>query len=177
MTPLERLKSSWPWVLALGLVAFGAFSAGRFSAPAKVQEVERWKTLDLTTEDVTRGMTFARTTERTVWRNVVTTTTDAGTVVVDRTVEHEGTHEDTASTETSARTEKHDAELAREKTTTLQADWRIGLQVGAAIKPALVITGPLVIGASVERRIIGGFSAGVWANTAGAGGASLSAEF
>lgn len=175
---LERIKSGWPWALALLLTAVGAFSAGRFSAPAKVQEVERWKTLNLTTEDVTRGMTFARTTERTVWRNVVTTTTDAGTVVVDRTVEHEGTHEDGASTETNSRTEKHEGELAREKTTTLQADWRIGLQIGASLKPpALPITGPLVIGASLERRIIGGVSVGVWGNTFGAAGASASLEF
>lgn len=175
---LERLKSSWPWALALLFTAVGAFSAGRFSAPEQVREVERWKTLDLTTEDVTKGMTFAKTVDRTVWRNVVTTTTDAGTVVVDRSVEHEGSTTNSTETSSSRTSEEHAGELAREKTTTLQADWRIGVQVGASlVAPKLPITGPLVIGASIERRIIGGVSAGLWANTVGAGGASVSVEF
>ena len=50
--------------------------------------------------------------------------------------------------------------------------------VGASLREPLVpIAGPLVLGASVERRIVGGLSAGAWLNTVGAAGASVSLEF
>lgn len=182
MTPEQRthLQRAGIAVAAVLLLVVG-FSAGRFSAPLQVQEreVEKLVYRDLTVEDLTRGMTFTRQVEVTRWRNVTTTTTDAGTVVVDRTIEREGAQESSSSTEARRTTEERAGtqERERERTTTLQPDWRIGVQVGAALKPAMVITGPLVIGASVERRILGGVSAGLWANTVGAGGASISVEF
>lgn len=57
--------------------------------------------------------------------------------------------------------------------------WRVSLQVGAAVgrEPALQLSGPLVLGASVERRLAGPFSIGAWGSTAGAGGLSVSGEF
>ncbi|MHB1065627.1 MAG: hypothetical protein ACYC1Z_14260 [Georgenia sp.] len=176
---LERFERSWPWVLALVLMGVGAFSAGRFSAPRQVEtrEVEKLVFRDLTVEDLTKGMTFTKTVTKTVWRNVETK--PDGTVV-DRSIEREGGTEASTTTEARRTTEEHTGERETEKTstTTLQPSWRVGLQVGASLRPpALPITGPLVIGASVERRIVGGVSAGLWANTVGAGGASLSVEF
>ena len=50
--------------------------------------------------------------------------------------------------------------------------------VGASLRePLLPVAGPLVLGASLERRIVGGLSAGAWLNTVGAAGASLSVEW
>lgn len=173
--------------LAVLLLLVLAFSAGRFSAPLQVQEreVEKLVYRDLSTEDITRGYTFTRVEQRTVYRNVVTTITvtpDAGTVTTtaDNTVEHYGGQLDGAVTEQEARVElvQAEREVLVEKIATLRPDWRVGAQVGASLQPpALVIAGPLVLGASVERRILGGVSAGLWANTAGAGGASVSVEF
>lgn len=161
--------------VAVLLVGVGAFSAGRFTAPLKTETRIEWR--ELTVEDLTRGYTFARTVNRTVYRNVITTITpDAGTVIADTSIEREGTDEHGADQLTTKRT----TDTARERVTTvtLRPDWRVGLQVGASlVTPALPITGPLVLGASVERRIVGGVSAGLWANTVGAGGASVSVEF
>ena len=179
MTPEQRTHLE-----RAGLVLFGVlllvvgFSAGRFSGPAKVEtrEVEKVVFRDLLVEDITKGFTFAKTVEKTVWRNVETR--PDGTTV-DRSIVHEGSRQDSSATETGRRTEERAGVREIEKTsvTTLRPDWRVGVQVGAALKPALVITGPLVIGASVERRIVGGVSAGLWGNTVGAGGASVSVEF
>lgn len=171
-------------LVLVALVSLGiGLAAGRFLAPERVQvkEVDRWQTLDLSVQDITRGMTFARTVERTVWRNVTTTITpDAGTVIVDRTVEREGATESGAATETEARVEVVTAERERivEKTVTLRPDWRVGVLAGASLRePWLPIAGPLVLGVQVDRRIVGGLSLGVWVNTFGAAGGALTLEF
>lgn len=177
-----KVKRALSYVLvALVALAVG-LAAGRFAAPAVVEtkEVERLVYRDLSVTDITRGFTFARTVERTVWRNVTTTVTDAGTTTVDLTTEHEGAAESGTVTEQLHRVEIVEVERAviREKTVTLQPDWRVGAQVGASWNAPLVpIAGPLVLGLSAERRIVGGLSAGVWVNTVGAAGGSLSLAF
>lgn len=179
--PVEPVPAWRRWIklalLALGLVV-AAFSAGRFSAPEQVRERIEYRSLAV--EDITAGFKWgkASTRTRTVKRDVVTTITDAGTTIVDKTIEREGegATENAEATEKIARTES--TEKIAEKITTLRPDWRIGVQIGASLRaPALHITGPLVLGASVERRIVGGVSLGLWANTVGAGGASVSVEF
>lgn len=158
---------------ALGLLSFGlvvaalAFSAGRFSAPEQVE---------------------VREVERVVYRDkVVTVKAKAETKIVyrDRVSSPDGTvrektEERTATNEGSSsasdRTGERQAE--RQNTTTLRPDWRLGVKAGASlVTPALPITGPLVVGVEVERRIVGGVSAGVWANSVGAAGVGLSMEF
>lgn len=171
---LQRPASRWAVWPAVALALVAAFSAGRFTAPEQVRERIEFSSLQV--EDITRGYKWGKAAARTVRRNVVTEITDAGTVITDRTIEHESAETSSESTEQIARTEST-AETS-EKTTTLRPDWRIGAQVGASLRPpALVITGPLVLGVTVERRILGGVSAGLWANTVGAGGASVSVEF
>lgn len=183
MTPLARKLA-----LAVGilLALVGAFSAGRFTAPERVQTVDRWNTLDLTTQDLTRGYTFARTVERTVWRNVTTTTTDAGTVTVDRTVEHEGSATASTSTERDQSTRSSTQASEQTRQVTLRPDWRAGALVGGRFSagPAGVVAGGIV-----ERRILGGVSAGLWglveidtrspvpAVTSGIVGGALTLEF
>ena len=171
------------WVgLWLVVAVAGGVLVGRFLAPAVVEtrDVERLVYRDLAVEDITKGYTFARTVERTVWRNVTTTVTDAGTTTVDLTTEHEGEAESGTVTEQLHRVEIVEVERERvvEKTVTLRPDWRVGALVGASWNAPLVpIAGPLVLGVQVDRRIVGGLSAGLWVNTVGAAGASVNLEF
>lgn len=165
--------------LSLVLVALVALcaglAAGRFTAPLKTETKIEFR--ELAVEDITRGFTFARTVEVTRWRNVTTTITDAGTVVVDRTVEREGSSTAGTETETSKRTS--DSTGSSVVTVTARPSWRISAQVGASlVTPKLPIAGPLVVGASVEARLAQTpFSVGLWGNTVGAGGVVLSGEF
>lgn len=173
MTPTARqwLAGGVALLVLLGL----AFSAGRFSAPAKVdvREVEKivWK--DRIVEKVVTKK--AKAVDRVVYVDRVVmpdgeirektstrTITDARELVnTDKTAETEGKADSSKATVTSTR-----------------PDWRVGVLVGASLRePLLPLAGPLVIGASVERRIIGGVSAGAWVNTAGAAGAAVSVEF
>lgn len=183
-TQLERAGLALVGVLLLVV----GYAAGRYSAPLQVEtrEVEKLVYRDLTVEDLTKGMTFARQVELTRWRNVVTTITvtpDAGTVTViaDNTIEREGSQESTSSTETSRRTEEHAGERTTEKTviTTLRPSWSLGVLVGATwLEPALPIAGPLVLGATADVRLgQTPFSLGAWGTTQGAFGVIGRGEF
>ena len=172
MTPTSR-----QWVsggIALVVLAL-SFSAGRLTAPVKtdVREVERvvWK--DRVVEKVVTKR--AKADERIVYVDRVVSPT--GEVREKRTthtladtrelVDLGKTSESTGSTDKSA-----------SSTSTLRPDWRVGVLAGASFREPLVpIAGPLVLGASVERRIAGGLSAGAWVSTVGAAGASVSLEF
>ena len=173
MTPTAR---QWAIGITSLLVIIGfAFSAGRYTAPVKtdVREVERvvWK--DRVVEKVVTRK--AKAEERIVYVDRVVSPT--GEVREKRT-----THTLTdarelvdlgKTTESAGSTEK-----SASSTSTLRPDWRVGVLAGASLKEPLVpIAGPLVLGASVERRIVGGLSAGAWVNTVGAAGASVSMEW
>ncbi len=173
MTPEARQRV----VTAVALVgtAAAAFSAGRFSAPVKVdvREVEKvvWK--DRIVEKVVTRR--AKAEERVVY--------------VDRVVSPEGEVRERRLTTTKADTRElvdlgrasessGKTEATSSSTTTLRPDWRVGVLVGASLREPLVpLAGPLVLGASLERRIVGGVSAGAWVNTVGAAGASVSLEW
>lgn len=161
--------------VGVALALAGAFSAGRFSAPEKVRTLE---------------------VERVVWRDkvvekVVTQKAKAidRVVYVDRVVTPDGAVREQRTTRTltdareitdSGKTTESSGESSRraESVTTLRPDWRVGVLAGASLQaPAVPLAGPLVIGVEVERRILGGVSAGVWANTSGAAGALVSVEF
>lgn len=163
--------------VVLVLVAL-AFSAGRYSAPAEIeQRVEyrtEWKTK---TVEVVKWKT-ARTVDTRTTTTPVVLTVDGGTVVAAATVTEVRERENSSGgSSVAAATDTSSAGKTESRTTALP-DWRIGVQVGASLPaPALPITGPLVIGAQVERRILGGVSAGVWGNTVGAGGVAVSVEF
>lgn len=173
MTPETRQRV----VVAVAFVgtAAAAFSAGRFTAPEKVEvrEVEKvvWK--DRIVEKVVTRR--AKAEERVVYvdrvvspegevreKRVTTTKADTREVAdLGRTTESSGSTEKSASS-----------------TSTLRPDWRVGVLVGASLREPLVpIAGPLVLGASVERRIVGPFTLGVWGLTSGAAGLSASGEF
>lgn len=158
-------------VLGVVLALSGAFSAGRFSAPEKVREVEKvvWK--DRAEEKASKKKTKA--VDRVVF--------------VDRVVSPSGEVREKRMTKTLtdarevaevAKTTESTGNAEKSTATTARPDWRVGVLAGASLQPpALPIAGPLVIGVQVERRIAGGLSAGAWANTSGAAGALVSLEF
>lgn len=163
---------------ALVLLA-GAFSAGRFSAPLQVEtrDVERVVYKDKIVEVVKTVEVKGKTETKIVYRDRVITRD--GTVT-EREVEKTVAKEDTKTTNDGEKvaTREGDRTATHEKTTTLRPDWRVGLLLGASLsKPLVPIYGPVVLGVSVERRILGGLSLGVWINTVGAAGSSVSMEF
>lgn len=181
--------------IVVGLVGVAllvvAFSAGRFSAPARVElrEVEKLvEKIDyrsLATEDITRGFTFAKAETKTVYRNITTTivvTPDAGTTttIADNSVEHVGSTENATGTEQEKKTKtvyvdvEVVKEVVKEKIVTLQPTWGAGLDVGASLQePFVPIAGPLVLGLRFEWRIVGGIWVGAWVSTSGAAGGSV----
>lgn len=175
---MKTLPRWVPWV-ALAVVGLAAFSAGRFSAPREIEErVEyrtEWKTK---TVEVVRWKTAKSVDTRTTSTPVLLPTLDGGVVLAAATVtetrereRHEGGQETSTDTAGSSRGEES-------RKVTQQPDWRLGAQVGASLRdPLLPLAGPLVLGVSAERRVIGGVSAGVWVNTVGAAGVGISAEF
>lgn len=170
--PPPSKARQWAAGLTALIVLLGlSFSAGRYTAPEKVREVEKLVWKDRAEEKGTSKKTKA--VNRVVY--------------VDRVVSPSGEVREKRMTKTLtdahevaevARTTESTGVLEKSTTTTLRPDWRVGVLVGASLKEPLVpIAGPLVLGASVERRIVGGVSAGAWVNTAGAAGASVSVEF
>lgn len=173
MTPTSR-----QWVaggIALVVLLVLSFSAGRFTAPVKtdVREVEKvvWK--DRVVEKVVTRK--AKAEERIVYVDRIVSPT--GEVREKRTTHTlADTRELVDAAKTSESTGK--TEVSSSSTTTLRPDWRVGVLAGASLREPLVpIAGPLVLGASVERRIIGPFTLGVWGLTSGAAGVSASGEF
>lgn len=172
MTPTAR---QWAAGITALVVLLGlSFSAGRFTAPVKtdVREVEKvvWK--DRVVEKVVTKR--AKAVDRVVY--------------VDRVVLPSGEVREKTSTRTltdarelvdSGKTSESAGKAeSSSSSTTVRPDWRVGALAGASLREPLVpIAGPLVIGAHVERRIIGPFTVGVWGLTSGAFGVSATGEF
>ncbi len=187
-------QSRQRWAIGAGVVLLAlvaSFSAGRFSAPLKVEtrDVERvvFKDKMVTVEKVVERVVTvekeAKVETRIVWRDRVIT--KEGTVtehIVEKTGRADETEKTTAADKTA---DKHVEQVqALEsthetvKTVTLRPSWRVSLGVGASLKaPLLPIAGPLVLTTGAEYRIVGGVSAGLWLNTVGAAGALVSLEF
>lgn len=176
------MTSAKKYLIAIGVclaLLAGAFSAGRFSAPMKVEtkEVEKVVYKDRVVEKVVTVTVQAKAETKVVYIDRVVT--KEGTVtehIVEKTVDREKDTTKEATKEVATRDDT--VEHSTTTVTTLRPDWRVAVLGGATFgTPALKIAGPLVLGAEVDRRIIGGVSVGLWANTAGAGGVSLSMEF
>lgn len=197
MNPIAEWQKLQPWEryavgIATGLaLLFAAFSAGRFSAPLKVETRDVIKTVYQDkivdrvqyVDKVVTVQAEAKTVTRTVYRDVERK--PDGTVI-DHTITKEGATDDKTSkvtddkAKTEAKTEQVSASTLQEhtQTVTLRPSWAVTLQFGASLpKPWLPLYGPLVIGAEVDYRIVGGLSAGVWISTFGAAGLALKLEF
>lgn len=164
----------WAWVAIGAGLLVAAFSAGRFSAPVQteVQEVEKIVYQDRVVEKVV--VKRAKAEEKVVF--IDRTITDAG--VHELITERTKTDETEKTKDEVDRTTSAEKQREQKATTTLRPDWRIGALVGASLRePALPLSGNLVLGVQVERRVVGGVSVGAWANTVGAAGGVVSVEF
>ncbi len=175
MLTRARLLIGGSWLLTV----VAAFVGGRFSAPEQVRYEEHETVASHTATVYTKvqRVEVVKHETRFVVRDRVVT--PDGTV---REREEERTTTDERaianSSENATKTEVvfRDRDVVR--TTTLRPDWRVGVLVGGSLKePWLPIAGPLVLGLQVDRRIIGGLSVGIWANTYGAAGGAVSFEF
>lgn len=165
--------------LAAVLIAVVGFSAGRYSAPLEVEErVEyrtEWKEKRV---EVVKWRTARAVDTRTTTTPVLLPVPDGGVVLATATTTETRERETATARLDTAIDLSGNTTGSTSRKVTQQADWRLGVQVGASLRdPLLPIAGPLVLGASVERRIAGGISAGAWLNTSGAAGASISLEF
>lgn len=168
------------WI-AVGVVLalVGAFVGGRFSAPLKVEtrDVARVVYQDKIVEKVVTVEVKAKAETKIVYRDRVVTRD--GTVT-EHEVEKTDTKEDDKKSTDDGKTEVATGETQHEHTviTTLRPNWRVGITAGASLRaPLVTLAGPLVIGVQVDRRLIGGLSTGVWANSYGAAGLGVSFEF
>lgn len=153
----------------------GAFSAGRFSAPLQV-ETRTIKGETVIEKVFIKGDTvYVKEKAKIVWRDRVIK--PDGTIT-EREVEKTDTKEDTKVSITTNTERTATLTESKSSVTTLRPRWRVAVLGGASWNPPLIpIAGPLVLGAEVDIRIVGGLSAGVWANTGGSGGVSISFEF
>jgi hypothetical protein len=162
------------WVAFVAVAAL-AYSAGRWWEPqqAEAQIVTLTKFKDRIVEKRVESASKSR--ERIVYRE--RETRPDGTKI-ERETERALTLAK-SSVNASTETERSGSTLTESKSSvTDRPQWRVSVQAGAALRaPAVDLAGPLVIGAQIDRRILGGVSVGLWANTVGAGGVAVSAEF
>jgi hypothetical protein len=97
-----------------------------------------------------------------------TTTKQADTDTHETKQAHAGATKESASMTQQTVIETHTSTSARPR-------WSVSLMPGAQLfgAKALPLYGPLVLGASVERRIAGPVSIGLWGSTSGAAGITL----
>ena len=177
MEPLHpKIKVLFTVIGVIALCAL-SFSAGAFLGPRRVEYKERVEFKQLAVEDITKGFTFAKTVNKTIYRNVVTTITDAGTTIVDTSKEQEGIQENGAGNEKKSATVNTDVVKDTSKVVINQPKWRVGGSIGAsAVKPWLPITGPMVIGVEGDYRVVGGVFVGLRLNTVGTASLAVSGE-
>lgn len=169
------------FALSLVLVALAGFSAGRFSAPAQVEERVEYRTEWRTrTVEVVKWKTARAVDTRTTTTPVLLPAPDGGVVLATTTTTETRERVTAAGSSDATTSSAGDSRGEATSKTTTQPQWRVGATVGASFtgeQPALPLAGPLVIGVQVERRIVGGVNAGVWVNSVGAGGVSVSLDF
>lgn len=188
MTQLpDQAKKALAWSGAALVLIAASFSAGRFSAPLKIEtrDVEKvlWKerVVEKVVEKVVTVEARAKLETRTIYVDrVVTKEGEVRERIVERLVTAEEAKKLTTDDTSKDLAKTNEGERLHEvvKTVTLQPAWRVGLLVGASLRdPFVPIAGPLVLGAQVEHRLVGGVSAGLWLNTVGAVGVVVSLEF
>ncbi len=174
VSALEFIRTHWRKCAVCGAVV-ASFAAGRgFTPPAEIRETERVVFKDRIVERVVTQA--AEVKHVIVYREKVTK--PDGTVT-EKVTEKTDTN---TKTETDKGTETmHEGARVTERVVTSKPDWRVGIMGGAAVSFAPLSASPL-LGAHVERRIVGPFSLGVWSlvetsKLTVSAGLSVSAEF
>jgi hypothetical protein len=179
------------YVILAGLIALIlAFFAGRYTTPVEVQikEVEKIVEKEKIVEVVVKEYIKEAKTDikLDVVKTKTTTTKPDGTVTV---VETEHLKEDTKIDEKEVKTEIKVVEvekiIEKEKiverlVSTDRPDWKVSVLGGVQVDGIELSKGylqPWVVGANVERRIVGPFSVGVWGQSNLSAGISVGFEF
>jgi hypothetical protein len=189
--------------LALAL-AFISYGVGRYSQPAKVVTVEKVKEVQVVKEvkvideEATKAAIANLTKQNDVRVKIVRVKTPDGTVTTTTEKEDKSkTEKETKVTETettkTTETKTEVKVVEREVTKTVERsrpNWRVSVQGGYDLVGKLGDYGHhnylpadsnylrhMVLGATVERRLLGPLSGGFWGTTQGIVGASVSLEF
>lgn len=182
---------------AAGILAalYACFAVGRYSRPARVVTRDvvhtEVQTRDVVHQQVVHDVqvqhdvqTQTRTVTVTKWAKAP----DGTPVVTQEThqeaaTEAHGARQAETKATTAAEHEAHQV-VTETRTVTVEAarpSWAVTALAGASLgsPPHLVpgLPAPLVVGAQLERRILGPLSVGLWATSAGAGGVSARFEF
>ncbi len=187
--------------IIVGLVLVGGgFAAGRYAAPDKVVVTERVvqveKQVVVVQTKTEIKVVRVKDVAKDVHTEVTTIKAPDGTVTVkavsdDKTKTHSDTKSDT--TEQTSKTVEKLVYKDRETIKTVERNrpsWSLALQPGYDFAGALGHGAPVnllpssltpfkrvVLGASIEHRVVGPLSAGVWANSQGTGGLVIRLEF
>lgn len=173
-------------VVALGLVV-GAFLVGRSTAPVKIERQVVEKIVEVEKEKIvyTDKLVFIEATNKQAdtKRDTHTVIQPDGTTVIDEH-EHTATSEETIKyvdriVEKVVEKEKlvFKDRLVYEKIESAKAQWRVGVQAGLDISSLKDPGNLYVVGAQIDRRILGPFFLGAWGNTKLQTGIGLSFEF
>lgn len=158
-----------------GLALVAAWNVGRWSEPQEQSSSVVLVTRTVERQQKKSAAARVQYVDRVIYRE---RETRLNGTKIERESERESARLNERAETSSERTAQSDARQEIRIATVDRPDWRVSAQVGASLQaPAVPIAGLLVIGAQVERRIAGGVSAGVWGNTAGAAGVSVSVEF
>lgn len=202
---LFNLKHVSILVLVGAVLASGGFVAGRYLTPAKVVVTEKTVVQvvekQVIVEQVKTVVQIVRVTD--TIKNIATDThfekKPDGTVTIDthtkdQSQEKTGTSTNASQDANKATTteKKETVEQSKTTTTTVQPQWSLSLQPGFDIAGALGHGDPysifpgavnglslkhVVLGLSIDHRLIGPLHTGVWVNSAGAGGLLLRLEW
>jgi len=186
--------------IAVALV-LGGFAAGRYAVPAKVVVTEKVVTVhetqivrEVDTDKVLAAINNVSQ-QKDVHRTKVTVKGKDGTVTTTETTD------DKSKTDTQTKTQEEDKSKTAETKTEIQvvekevtktvvsktrSDWSLSLQPGIDVAGALGHGSPYtilptdqfllkhaIVGVSVEHRLFGPVSTGIWGNTSGAAGLTL----
>lgn len=201
----SNLKHVSILVLVAVLLAGGGFVAGRFLTPAKTVTVEKLKIeyveKQVVVEKVKTEVKIVRVTDtiKNVQVDRHIEKKPDGTVTIDehtkdQSQEKTGTNINATQDANKATTidKKETVEQSKVTTTDARPNWSLSLQPGVDIAGLLGKSDPysifpgainglslkhIVLGVSVDHRLIGPLHTGVWVNSAGAAGLILRLEF
>ena len=186
--------SRWLLPVTVLLLILGAFGAGRLSAPSKVVEVEKIveKVVEkvVVQEKVVEKIVYKEAKREKTRTETTTTKSPDGTETTRTTEEtetHTDTHVDSDKTNEKIVIVEKEVEKIVEKEKLIESKkpgWRIGAGVGVSV-PSLLGHQQLgvpglqgaVIQVEADRRVVGPFWMGVFANTQGTVGLTLSGSF
>jgi hypothetical protein len=174
---LAFLRAHWAPAAAGALVVL-AFVWGRHSASGKVETrmVEHTSYVDRVVKVQEAAEVHVQ--EHVVFRDRTVIKRVDGSEE-HRDIERTDTGDTTARATVTAedRVVFRDREVVREKRVDAPLNWHVSALVGAGVSLKPLGLGPLVYGASVERRVLGPVFVGVWGLSSAAGGITVGAAF